>query len=217
MFKPLTHRFDEAMLYAHYWHVNQRCRGTAIPYISHPLAVASIVLEHGGTEDEVIAALLHDAVKDGPRNTGEPRPLIERQISDRFGEKVVKIISGCAIPDSQDPQQNWQAQREIYLQQLETIDQSALLVAAAEKLHNLQSLLLARRNIGEQVWQHCEADRQGSLWYLSRLGELLGRRWPSSLTTELLIAIQHLTEMRLPEPPLMSSTDTEEKDPSIYK
>jgi (p)ppGpp synthase/HD superfamily hydrolase len=137
---------------------------------------------------------LHDAVNDGPRNTGEPRPLIERQISDRFGGEVVKIVSGCAIPDYQDPQQNWQTQREIYLQQLETADQSALLVAAADKLHNLQSLLLARRNVGEQVWKHCEAGKQGSLWYFRRLGELLDRRWPSPLTTELLILIQQLQE-----------------------
>lgn len=200
MFKRLTHRFDEAMLYAHYWHVNQSRRGTGIPYISHPLAVSSIVLEHGGTEDEAIAALLHDAVKDGPRNTGEPRPLIERQISDRFGEKVVKIISGCAIADPPDPQQSWQTQREIYLQQLETADQSALLVAAADKLHNLQSLLLARRNLGEQVWSHCEADRQGSLWYYCRLGELLGRRWPSPLTTELLRLSHHLKEQLQDQP-----------------
>ena len=44
-------------------------KGTQIPYISHLMAVASLVMEGGGSEDEIIAALLHDAVEDGG---GEP-------------------------------------------------------------------------------------------------------------------------------------------------
>lgn len=57
-------RFGEALRYAARLHRGQLRKGTSIPYVTHLLAVAAIVGENGGTEDEVIAALLHDAVED---------------------------------------------------------------------------------------------------------------------------------------------------------
>ncbi len=53
-------RFEEALLYAARLHRDQERKGTDTPYITHLLAVTAIVGENGGTEDEVIAALLHD-------------------------------------------------------------------------------------------------------------------------------------------------------------
>src|SRR5205823_4319607 len=66
----LTDRFDHALIYATYVHGGQTRKGTSTPYVAHLLAVASTVLEYGGSEDVVIAALLHDAVED---QGGEPR------------------------------------------------------------------------------------------------------------------------------------------------
>ena len=60
----LTDHFDRALLYATHVHGGQARKGTSIPYIAHLLAVASTVLEYGGSEDITIAALLHDAVED---------------------------------------------------------------------------------------------------------------------------------------------------------
>ena len=60
----LSSRFDGALAYARRLHAGQARKGTAIPYVAHLLAVTAIVLEHGGREDEAIAALLHDAVED---------------------------------------------------------------------------------------------------------------------------------------------------------
>src|SRR5208282_5543609 len=57
----LTPRFEEAFRYALDLHRNQRRKGTNVPYISHLMAVAALVIEHGGDEDQAIAALLHDA------------------------------------------------------------------------------------------------------------------------------------------------------------
>jgi len=59
-----SERFSEALAYADRTHRKQRRKGTKIPYISHLLAVTSIVIENGGDEDEAIAALLHDAIED---------------------------------------------------------------------------------------------------------------------------------------------------------
>ena len=51
----LTNRFAEAFRFAHELHRNQQRKGTSIPYISHLMAVAGLVLEHGGTEDQALA------------------------------------------------------------------------------------------------------------------------------------------------------------------
>jgi len=60
----LTARFDEAMVYAAKAHAGQTRKASSVPYISHPLAVAALALENGASEDEAIAALLHDVVED---------------------------------------------------------------------------------------------------------------------------------------------------------
>ena len=60
----LTSRYDDAFRYAHDLHRGQTRKGTSIPYISHLMIVSAIVIEHGGNEDQAIAALLHDAAED---------------------------------------------------------------------------------------------------------------------------------------------------------
>jgi len=59
-----TARFDDALAFASNLHRAQCRKGTLIPYISHLLAVTALVMEDGGSEDEAIAALLHDAIED---------------------------------------------------------------------------------------------------------------------------------------------------------
>ena len=65
-----------------------------MPYVSHLLAVAGLVIEHGANEDEVIAALLHDAIED---QGGAPT---REAIRARFGDRVVAIVDGCT--DTED-------------------------------------------------------------------------------------------------------------------
>ena len=86
-------RFDRALVYAHQLHARQTRKGTTIPYIGHLLAVTSIVIENGGSEDEVIAALLHDAIEDAG---GDP---IRKVIRERFGENVLEIVEGLTDTD----------------------------------------------------------------------------------------------------------------------
>ena len=86
----LSNRFEDALVYATRLHATQTRKGTDIPYVSHLLAVASLVIEAGGTEDEAIAALLHD----GPEDQGGEKTL--DTIRERFGSRVVDIVSDCS-------------------------------------------------------------------------------------------------------------------------
>ena len=87
-----SYRFEDSLLMATRLHANQKRKSTNISYVSHLLAVASLVLEHGGIEDQAIAALLHDAVEDqGGRDTLE-------RIREEFGEDVMDEYFGGKTP-----------------------------------------------------------------------------------------------------------------------
>src|SRR5690242_9147657 len=101
----LGRRYDDALAYASALHREQMRKGTEIPYISHLLAVSSLVIEHGGDEDQAIAGLLHDAAED----QGGDATL--REIRSRFGEDVAKIVSDCTDAWT-EPKPPWRARKE---------------------------------------------------------------------------------------------------------
>src|SRR5207247_10818469 len=101
-------RASGALRYAAEVHRTQFRKGTAIPYVSHLLAVCSLVLEDGGGEDEAIAALLHDAVEDqGGRGRLE-------EIRRLFGDHVADIVEGCTDADT-IPKPPWRERKEAYI------------------------------------------------------------------------------------------------------
>ena len=102
---PYGERFEKALVYAARLHKDQRRKGSGIPYVTHLLAVAAIVGENGGTEDEVIAALLHDAPEDhGGRERLE-------DIRERFGDRVAEIVAGCT-DTYEEPKPAWRQRKE---------------------------------------------------------------------------------------------------------
>jgi (p)ppGpp synthase/HD superfamily hydrolase len=162
-------RFDQALVYAHQLHARQTRKGTTIPYIGHLLAVTSIVIENNGSEDEAIAALLHDAVEDaGGATTRE-------EIRQRFGENVAVIVDGLTDTD-QAPKPPWRKRKEDYIAHLSEASSSVLLVSLADKIHNAQSILRDVRNEGDSVWKRFTGGRDGSLWYYRSLVEAFRAR-----------------------------------------
>ena len=158
----LTNRFEEALTYSAQLHARQRRKGTEIPYVSHLLAVASLVIEAGASEDEAIAALLHDAVEDqGGAATRE-------EIRRRFGDAVVAIVDGCTDTD-QEPKPPWRARKEAYIAHVRAASDSVRLVSSADKLHNARSILSDYRTCGEALWDRFTGGREGTLWYYRSL------------------------------------------------
>jgi len=159
----LTERFERALAMACDVHRGHFRKGTTIPYVSHLLAVAGIVLEHGGSEDEAIAALLHDSVED--RGGKELLPEIEY----RFGKPVVDIVAGCS--DTFDPKNKpeWRERKERYLAHLAEAPASVRLVSAADKLHNARSIVADHRQIGDRLWSRFNANKGQQRWYYTSL------------------------------------------------
>jgi GTP pyrophosphokinase len=174
----LSERFATALTLAASLHRAQRRKGTTIPYIAHLLAVAGLVLEHGGDEDEAIAGLLHDAVED----QGGAATLAE--IERRFGSRVAAIVVGCSDTDT-TPKPPWRARKEAYLTHLDSASASVRLVSAADKLHNARSLLADYRQIGEALWPRFTGGRDGTLWYYRALLERYRTHGDGPLVAEL--------------------------------
>lgn len=183
---PLSNRFEEALAYAARLHAAQCRKGGCVPYVSHLLAVASIAIEHGADEDEAIAALLHDALEDQPRE-GETR----REIRDRFGERVLAIVQGCT--DTEDsPKPGWRERKARFIAQIGAADASVRLVAASDKLHNVRSILLDYRRLGDGVWSRFTRRKDGTLWYYREVVKALRSAGTSPLVEELERAVREL-------------------------
>ena len=158
----LSGRFDEALKYAHEVHRDQVRKGNQSPYISHLLGVTSIVLDDGGSEDEAIGALLHDAPED---HGGRPRL---EEIRARFGDAVAKIVEDCT--DSWDtPKPPWIDRKREYVEHARELDSSSLRVSSADKVHNAYAILRDLRNSGEAVWNRFNAPADDVVAYYESL------------------------------------------------
>ncbi|MPY67184.1 bifunctional (p)ppGpp synthetase/guanosine-3',5'-bis(diphosphate) 3'-pyrophosphohydrolase [Deinococcus sp. SDU3-2] len=146
---PLTDRFTGAMRLAHEWHRGQYRKVApgetpTVPYLSHLLGVASVALEFGATETEAIAALLHDALEDGPEYTRRSADALHGEIRDTFGPEVARLVKDAtdAEPQAGEEKAPWGERKANYLRELEAQQSaSSLLVSASDKLHNARAIL----------------------------------------------------------------------------
>lgn len=165
----LDDRFREALIWAAELHALQTRKGSATPYVGHLLAVASTVIEHGGDEDQVIAALLHDAIEDqGGDDT-------RREIRARFGDRVVGMVDACTDTD-ETPKPPWRERKERYIAHLKTMPDDAMLISLADKYHNASAILRDFQLVGEELWNRFAGGRDGTLWYYRSLADVYGAR-----------------------------------------
>jgi len=184
----LGERFRSALVYAAHLHGDQIRKGSGVPYLSHLLAVSSLVMENGGDEDEAIAALLHDAVEDRGGNH------ILQEIRSEFGEKVAEIVKGCSDCEG-SPKPPWRERKEAHLRDLGAANDSVLLVTSADKLHNARCYLTDYRVRGEELWSHFRGGKEGTLWYLRAFVELARERGPKLLIDELERVVSELERL----------------------
>lgn len=142
-----TTRISAAFALAALVHEKQKRKSTDIPYISHPMAVAAQVAVWGGSEDQFIAALLHDVVEDGG---AQYMPVIEKH----FGKHVLDLVMACsdAAPQRGQPKGAWIERKEKYIANLRSAADEVLLISAADKWHNLASILADAKQLGEMVF-----------------------------------------------------------------
>jgi (p)ppGpp synthase/HD superfamily hydrolase len=164
----LSERFEAALVLMFRLHRSQLRKGTTIPYVSHLLSVAALVLEDKGNEDEAIAALLHDAIED------QGGDVMRQEIACQFGAQVSAIIEGCTDSDV-IPKRPWRERKEEHLRSLSTASLATLRVMTADKLHNARTIAVELRQ-GNGVWDKFKGGEAGTLWYYRQFLEKVRRR-----------------------------------------
>ena len=170
----LTEKLQKAINTASRLHVGQVRKGdNDLPYISHPFSVAWILRDYTVDENTIIAGLLHDVLEDvaGYRY---------QELEKDFGEEVaslVKELSEDKDPNVQgDDKATWEYRKKRYLQGLKRHSEKALMVCAADKIHNLQTMIGAYKEQGEALWGKFNAPSDKKLWFYEEVLKVLKER-----------------------------------------
>lgn len=176
----LSERFTQAVDYARVAHAAQVRKGSNTPYLYHLLGVASLVIEHGGSEDQAIAGLLHDVIED----CGEVH---RDRVRVQFGDVVANIVSDCTDGtaegkakhlDAEAKRKDWVRRKLDYLEHLAKAEDTTLLVSGCDKLHNARAILsdLHNPNVGMSVFSRFTGGINGTLGYYHSLSEIFSKR-----------------------------------------
>ncbi|MGH8434546.1 MAG: HD domain-containing protein [Pseudomonas sp.] len=171
-------------------HAEQTRKATGIPYLSHLLGVAGLVMEHGGDEEQTIAGLLHDAVEDAGAHA-------EAQIREQFGERVARIVLACTdgVPDETGAKGDWHVRKQRYLAHLSDAPADVLLVSGCDKLHNARAIVSDLHTHGPAMFSRFKAGQAGTLWYYEQLAGVFQSHLPGSLADELARTVVELKRL----------------------
>ena len=188
-----TARLEWAIRIAATAHQKQLRKATNIPYIIHPFSVMLLASEATDDEDTLIACLFHDIIEDVPEEYSE------EQMRADFGERVVNIVRGVTKDDSLN---DWQERSDAYLHHLEheATDESVL-VSAADKTHNLMSMLNDYDLIGGKLWDKFNSGKERQLWWYQSVSAVVRRRLPdlplNQRLDELMLKLETITDNQL--------------------
>jgi (p)ppGpp synthase/HD superfamily hydrolase len=191
----LTRRFDHALSFALHLHRDQKLKGTDAPYSAHLLSVAGLVLRFGGSEDQAIAALLHDAAEDAGG-----RPTLEF-IRAQFGDAVARIVED-STDTMKSPKPEWRQRKERYVASIPAKAAASLLVIACDKLDNGRAIVADLRSEGPGTLRRFAGGRR-TLWYYEALAAALLRSASpgtraAAVARELEIVVREMRELATP-------------------
>lgn len=157
-------------------HAGQVRKGSQVPYLSHLMAVSALVLEDGGGEIAAAGALLHDAAEDQGGFATVTR------IREVCGDGVADVVVECSdsIEDRGEAKAPWQERKAAAIAALPSHSTDALLVIAADKLHNARATLIDLELFGPTVWDRFKTGRDGFLWYHDEMAQGLTSLLPQS-------------------------------------
>lgn len=157
----MSEKFDSAIKFAVDAHSGQTRKFVNVPYVLHPMEVASIIATITDDEDLIIAGLLHDTVEDCDVDPME--------IREKFGIRVAALVQGESEDKLSDrpPEETWMERKEESLLMLEhTKDLGVKTLWLADKLSNIRSFYRQQRLHGDVIWQRLhQKDPKMQAWY----------------------------------------------------
>ncbi|MDD2766415.1 MAG: HD domain-containing protein [Candidatus Moranbacteria bacterium] len=181
----LTKKIERAIVLSTVLHSNQKRKISGVPYIIHPYSVAFLLAHYIDDEDVIIAGLLHDTLEDVPTFT-------EKMLEEEFGSRVCAIVKEVTENYTQEEKENpkmrpasWQYRKEGYLKGLKDDSTEALLIASADKIHNMRSFLDEYPLHFETIWESFHTDKEKILWFYSEATRIIKERLDHPLALEL--------------------------------
>ena len=169
-----------ALAFALEKHAGQTRRGREVPYASHPLRVAGLVLEHGGDATQVAVGLLHDVIEDcGVSDT---------ELRERFGDEVARSVRALSdVLEGDTPKQKapWRERKTRFVASLPSVGARARLVAACDKLDNLSAIVADLETEGLATLERFSGKPRQIRWYYEEVIAALGADLPPRLRAEL--------------------------------
>ena len=183
----LTSRYASALSWICEIHADQRRKFNQDPYISHLLRVSGMVLEWAETEDEALAALLHDAAED----CGGQAMLDE--IQRRYGERVAQWVGQCSDSLTQDPTKKspWRERKEAHIAHARQAELEVRRIMLCDKIDNLRGIVARLEQDGDAVFSYFRGGRE-ILWYFRSMYEALTPGQPAILTREMKRLVEEL-------------------------
>jgi (p)ppGpp synthase/HD superfamily hydrolase len=194
-----SERFERALAFAARLHRRQRRKTCGVPYVAHLLGVAALVIEDGGTEDEAIAALLHDSLEDQGRHYPGGEPALAGEIETQFGGEVRRLVESLTerghdeLRTIADKRERWRAHKRAYFGKIRDADPSVRRISCADSLHNVRSLLQDYRRMGERIWTRFLTGRgDDQVWAYRSAAEAFREAGTGPMAEELAEAVDAL-------------------------
>jgi (p)ppGpp synthase/HD superfamily hydrolase len=156
------------------------------PYSVHPVHVALLLARLGLEEAVVQAGLLHDVIEDCADWDRE-------RVAEEFGPRVAGIVAEL----TEDKSKTWAERKQAGIDAVAGMSVEALMVKAADKLHNMQSLRVALERSDDRaaVWNRFSGKREGTLRVAEELVAELVKRADPRLGEELAMTVERLREL----------------------
>jgi len=166
----LTQKIQKAINIATEKHLGQVRKWDGLPYITHPFTVAVLLSDYTDNEDVICAGLLHD-VLEGVKDYGFAK--LEKD----FGWNVAGIVKEVSEDKDPDIEYNqkatWKRRKEGYLKHLKKASEEAMLVCAADKIHNLLSMIASYEEQGDKMWEQFNASPEECMWFYKECLDIL--------------------------------------------
>jgi len=154
----------KAFEFAYNSHKGSTRKSTNIPYIAHPLDVATILMKNQTADDIIIAGMLHDVVEDeGVKLT---------KIEELFGKNIKNLVKGVSEPEELrvgDKKKTWKKRKQHTIDRIKTAEKNIKLLSCADKLSNIQDMINDFERLGEGFWKRFNAPKKDQKWYYESL------------------------------------------------
>lgn len=173
-----TYRIEQAIRAATILHKDQVRKGSVpIPYVSHPFALVQILNDYTEDEDVIIGALLHDTIEDTDYTATE--------LQEDFGGRVREIVESLSEPQSsKDNKVSWLEQKRQYVKQIKKASDEALLICAADKIHNMRSIVEEYYDDHKRFMSEFRGNLEDRVGMYQDISDVLNRRLKSGILSE---------------------------------